>query len=83
MKVSSDAFPDFLKQLRAMIKTWVLHSYVYISEMGVHILTLSYVSYKAKKLIISLALIGQKGDAGCVLFYNLFHFLAIKREDAA
>ena len=57
MKVASDAFPDFLKQLRTMIKTWA-HSYVYIPEMGVHILTLSYVSYKAKKLIISLALIG-------------------------
>ena len=60
-----------------MIKTWA-HSYVYIPEMGVHILTLSYVSYKAKKGDAR-----KKGDAGCVLFYNLFHFLAIKREDAA
>jgi hypothetical protein len=41
--------PRFLKQLCATIKTWVLHSYVYIPEMGVHILTLPYVSYKAKK----------------------------------
>ena len=36
-----------------------------------------------KKLIISLALIGLNGDAGCVLIYNLFYFLAKKREDAA
>ena len=27
-----------------------------------------------KKLIISLALIGEKGDVECVLFYNLFCF---------
>ena len=33
--------------------------------------------------MISLALIGYNGDAGCVLFYNISYFLAIKREDTA
>ena len=43
MKVSSDAFPAFSKQLCTMIKTWT-HSYAYIPQMKGHLLTLSYVS---------------------------------------
>ena len=38
---------------------------------------------RQKNLIISLALIGYNGDAGCVLFYNIFYFLVMKGEDAA